>query len=124
MDNPIDIALKKFECHSSILKIREAVSPTLFSFSEITMSEVEKELIQLNPKKACTYQNITPKHLKQSSDACVPVLCDLINESIKNNEFPKELKVADITPISKKDDATSVKNYRPVSVLPVVSKIY
>ena len=124
MDNPVDIALKKFECHPSILKIRETVAPTRFSFSELSMSEVEKELIQLNPKKACTFQNIPPKHLKQSSDVCVPVLCDLINESIRNNEFPKELKVADITPVFKKDDATSVKNYRPVSVLPVVSKIY
>ena len=61
--------------------------------------------------------------MKQSSDVCVPVLCDLINESIRNNEFPKELKLADITPVFKKDDATSVKKLS-VSVLPVVSKIY
>ena len=47
-----------------------------------------------------------------------------MNSSITSNTFPDKLKVADITPIYKKDDATNVKNYRPVSVLPAVSKIY
>ena len=122
--NPVDIAVKKFECHPSILKIRDTVAPSQFSFSETSFSEVEKELIQLNPKKACTFQNIPPKHLKQTSEVCAPVLSNLINESIRNNKFPEELKLADITPVFKKDDATSVKNYRPVSVLPVVSKIF
>ena len=67
MNNPIDIALKNFKCRPSILKIRET-------------SEVEKELIQLNPKKDCSFQNIPPKHLKKSSDVCVPVLCDIITD--------------------------------------------
>ena len=47
-----------------------------------------------------------------------------MNSSIRNGIFPDRLKVADITPIFKKDDATNVKNYRPVSVLPAVSKIF
>ena len=123
-NNPIDNAIEKFECHPSILKIGEKVTPNQFSFSEITIEEVEQELQQLNSKKASTFQNIPPKHLKESSDICGPVLQNLINKSIGNNEFPNELKLADITPIFKKDDATSVKNYRPVSVLPAVSKIY
>ena len=47
----------------------------------------------------------------------------IFNESLNNCSFPDELKLADITPIFKKEDATLEKNYRPVSVLPVVSKI-
>ena len=43
---------------------------------------------------------------------------------IKNNIFPTNLKVADINPIFKKEDSTLVTNYRPISVLPVVSKIF
>ena len=38
--------------------------------------------------------------------------------------FPNELKLADITPPSEKGDVTNVENYRPISVLPAVSKIY
>ena len=123
-DNPIDNAIEKFESHPSILKIKEMVTPVTFSFSEVMLSEVEQELQHLNPKKANTFQNIPPKHLKQTSDVCGPVLHNLVNESIRNHDFPSELKLADITPTFKKDDATSVKNYRPVSVLPAVSKIY
>ena len=124
IQNPIDIALKKFECHPSILKIKEKVTPTPFSFSEIELSEVEKELKHLNPKKASTFNNIPSKHLKQSFDICGPILHRLVNHSLRYNEFPTDLKFADITPTFKKEDATSVKNYRPISVLPAVSKVY
>ena len=43
---------------------------------------------------------------------------------IENKIFLTNLKVADISPIFKKEDSTLVKNYRPISVLPVVSKIF
>ena len=46
------------------------------------------------------------------------------NEIVQNHCFPDNLKVADITPIFKTDDATLAKNYRPVSVLPCTSKIF
>ena len=45
-------------------------------------------------------------------------------EVVQNKIFPNNLKVADITPIFKKGDSTLEKNYRPVSILPVVSKIF
>ena len=63
-------------------------------------------------------------HHKVLSDICGPILHNLINKSIWNNEFPKDLKLADITPTFKKGDATSVKNDRPISILPAVSKVY
>ena len=40
------------------------------------------------------------------------------------SSFPTELKVADVGPVFKKDDPLKTKNYRPVSVLPIVSKIF
>ena len=49
-------------------------------------------------------------------------LANCINESIKKNEFPNELKSADITPIFKKEDPLNKENYRPVSVPPTISK--
>ena len=122
--DPIEKAIEKFDSHPSILKIKEMVTPTTFLFTEVTLTEVEQELQQLNPKKASTFKNIPPKHLKQSSEVCGSVLKKLVNQAMRDNYFPEELKVADITPTFKKGDATCVKNYRPVSVLPAVSKIY
>ena len=46
-----------------------------------------------------------------------------INEAIRNNKFPDSLKLSDITPVYKKPDPSDKANYRPVSVLPLLSKV-
>ena len=59
------------------------------------------------------------------SDICSPALNDIWNNEIITQKcFPNNLKLADLTPVLKKEDASSPKNYRPVRVLPDVSKIY
>ena len=56
---------------------------------------------------------------------CSPVLANIWNEEILLNiNFLENLKFADVTPIFKKKDKTFIENYRPVSVLPTVSKIF
>ena len=59
------------------------------------------------------------------SDICAPALNDIWNEQIiTQKSFPNNRKLADVTPVFKKEDPSLLKNYRLVSVLPVVSKIY
>ena len=59
------------------------------------------------------------------SDICALPLNDIWNkEIITKNSFPNNLKLADVTHVFKKEDASLLKNYRPVSALSVVSKIY
>ena len=59
------------------------------------------------------------------SDICATALNDIWNNEIITQKcFPNNLKFADVTPVFKKEDASLLKNYRPVSVLLVVSKIY
>ena len=88
------------------------------------MSDIEKELRSLNPNKAYTFKNIPPKILKESREYCSDILQKLFNKTLSNKELPDELKLADVTPIYKKNDPNKSKNYRPVSVLPVVSKVF
>ena len=95
-----------------------------FSFNEASLSDIEKELRSLNPNKAYTFKNIPPKTLKESRECCSDILQKLFNNTLSNKEFPDELKIADVTPIYKKDDPNKSKNYRPVSVLPVVSQVF
>ena len=124
-EDAVERAIEKFEIHPSILTIKEKLSVnSAFSFKPVDVQCVEKELEQLNPRKADTADNIPSKPLKDTSEACGTVLCNLINQAITNGEFPDELKLADVTPTFKKGDVTSVENYRPVSVLPAVSKVY
>ena len=62
--------------------------------------------------------------MKDSIESCSEVLTKLFNNTILTCNFPDKLWVADVSPIFKKDDPQKSKNYRPVSVLPVVSKIF
>ena len=95
-----------------------------FSFKPVDLADVEKELSQLNSKKAHTQNDIPVKPLQETVDVCGSVLLNLVNDAFEKCEFPSELKLADITPTFKKSDATCVKNYRPVSVQPAVLKKY
>ena len=62
--------------------------------------------------------------LKISLEATANILQKLLNESIETGTFPDCLKLADITPVFKKKDPLNKTNYRPVSVLPTVSKLF
>ena len=65
-----------------------------------------------------------PKILRASEERCSATLTKLFNDILLTSIFPTELKVLDVSPVFKKDDPSKTKNYRPVSVLPVVSKIF
>ena len=83
--------------------------------------DIETEINKLNPKKSGTFKNIPTKHLIQTSDICSKTLLKIWNnEIVGDKHFPDKLKLADITPVLK----LRQKNYRPVSVLPTVSKIF
>ena len=68
-------------------------------------------------------EEIPIKILKEST-FCFPELTNCINESLTNNKFPDTLKLSDITPIYKKLDPSDKANYRPVSILPLLSKVF
>ena len=81
-------------------------------------------MLHLNPKEAGTFQDIPPKILKNSINVCSETLKNFFNYTVIHCEFPNELKKADVTSTFKKDDPIKAKNYRTVSVLPVVSKAF
>ena len=51
-------------------------------------------------------------------------MTDILNSCLKREIFPNELKLADITPIFKSVDSTAKKNYRPISILNSISKLF
>ena len=126
LTDPIKIAIKKFENHPSIIDIKRMTdSGVTFSFSEVNASDIEFELRCLKTNKATTFLNISAKQLKQFSDIILDPLVNIWNiEIIKSKKFPSSLQLADLTPIFKNLDCILAKNYRPVSILPVVSKLF
>ena len=95
------------------------------SFKEISEDDIKKESKNLNTKKASTFGNIPTKILKDSSEDCSIVLRNISNFEILGKQyFSQNLKLADVTPVYKKKDPTLAENYRPVSVLLSVSKVF
>ena len=122
----VDKAIKRFEIHPSIQRINENVQVNLrFSFSEVDIDDIKQEIKKLSNKKSGTFMNIPAKQLKQTIDIiCEPLKCIWNEEVIQNKIFPSKLKLAEITPIFKALETILVENYRPVSILPIVSKIF
>ena len=87
------------------------------------MSNIEKGLRNLNTKKASIFGKTPPKVLRASKENCSENLAELFNNTLLRSCFLIELTIADVSPVFKKDYPLKTKNYRPVSLLPVVSKI-
>ena len=96
----------------------------VFKFSQIDIEEVKKSFQSLDPKKAAQKDDIKTNLLKKNVDFFAKYTCDDINDSIRSSKFPNELKQADIVPAHKKESKASKENYRSISILPNVSKIY
>ena len=88
-----------------------------FHFPRISSNELKKEILNLNNKKTTREGDIPVNLLKGSIDTYLPVVTEITNSSFEQNEFPNELKLADIIPIFKKKDPLNKENYRPVSIL-------
>ena len=118
-------AIEKFKTHANVLIIKDKIfQGNKFSFTEVSQSEVEKEIKNLNVKKATTHKNIPPKVLKTSAMVTAEILQQLFSQALTTGEFPSNLKNADVTPAFKKNNPLNKENYGPVSVLPIISKVF
>lgn len=94
-----------------------------FKFSQVSSEFILKELSKLNISKSTGLDEIPARFLKDGASILVKPVTFLINLSIELQDVPKELKVAKVKPLYKKGDRTECGNYRPVSVLCIISKI-
>ena len=95
-----------------------------FSFSHVATNDIISTIKQLDTSKATTHKNIPIKIFKQHIDLYTISIKNLFNTMIKDQNFPNNLKRADITPVHKKGETTNMCNYRPVSILPTISKVF
>ena len=87
------------------------------------MRKILKEINNLNINKA-TQNNIINKIIKENSDISGDFIFSNLNCCINTSLYPSLLKRADITPVHKKDSKSAKNNYRPVSILSHISKLY
>ena len=90
----------------------------------ITANEVKDILELLNISKAIGPDNLSARLLKEASDELSPIICQFFNKSLLLNKFPNPWKIANVVPIFKKDNPKLVNNYRPISLLSIIGKVF
>ena len=81
-------------------------------------------IIQKLKNKKSSVKDIPVHVYKKIAYIIAPVLNKLINESVHSGIFPDILKIARVIPLHKSGSKKDVNNYRPISILPVISKIF
>ena len=121
----IDKITDAYKTHKSICKIKEVHGQEKsFNFRQVTESEINKILKKLDITKAVGYDTIPAKFLRDAADVLTKPLTELINKCIIESTFPSKAKTAYILPFFKKLERSDKKNYRPVSVLSSLSKVF
>ena len=95
-----------------------------FAFKQVDENKVIEIIDSLKSKNTSGHDLISTKLLKYvKNEVAYPLKC-IINQCIEQNIFPELLKIARVIPIHKKDNDDVFDNYRPISILPSVSKIF
>ena len=107
----------------SAMQYMKEPNPFQIILSQVTSKEVKDISLSLN---LCSpgWDFLSTKIIQSNFEIILEPLTHLLNLSLKNGVFPKELKLAKVIPLHKGNETNLVCNYRPISLLPIFSKIY
>ena len=91
--------------------------------TEIGPDEISKIVKDLGINKSGDIYGNNPNLIKLGGPVLIQILTLLFNKSIDQGIFPSALKLSKIVPIHKGDSLFEISNYRPISLLPILSKI-
>ena len=95
----------------------------VFSVPDITNAQVLQIIKGISPHKAAGIDKISARFFRVAAPILAPRIARLINMSFSTGTFPIRWKTASVTPLFKQGAASDPSNYRPISVLPAVSKV-
>ena len=91
---------------------------------EVTESEIRNLIDSLENKSSGGFDNVSNIIFKKLKPSIVPPLTKIVNLSLATGVFPKKMKHADVVPLYKNKNRKEVNNYRPISLLLTLSKMY
>ena len=95
-----------------------------FEFKEVECTHIRDAICKMKTSKGSGNDNISSYFLKISLPFITKSLCCIFNKSILKCVFPAQWTIARVTPIFKEGDKNTKWNYRPISVLPVISRLF
>ena len=116
--------ISTFDNHPSIQLIKNKYQNTFkFKFKPVTTEQIITFIDEIDSNKSSSGE-IPAKIIKMAKEEVSQPITNCINDSIISDIFPRELILADIVPTFKKEDQNDKANYRPISLLPLISKLY
>ena len=99
-------------------------TPHNFSFGMVNSDSIKEIINELKNKSTSGCDKLSNKLLKLIKDDIAEPLTVIINQTFSSGVFPHKLKIAKVIPVHKKGDSHTFNNYRPISILPSVSKVF
>ena len=93
-------------------------------FRTIDEKEVTAAIAKIKKRYSTDCYNLNYVYIKAVSASVSPVLTMLFNKCFEEGNFPKPFKIAAITPLHKEGDKSKPENYKPISLLPIIGKIF
>ena len=123
-ESVLTFSVDEVSSHASVVNIETKAPRINFSFHPVSVARVSEILSNLNVRKPAGPDGIPPKLLKIAAPVIAGPMTKLFNYCIDVGEWPCQWKLSNVTPVHKKDDETSKTNYRPISVLSVIPKVF
>ena len=126
-DATVDKIISKYSSHPSVHKIKREFSiDKEFELAYASAKDINQIIKSLNINKAKGPDGTSAKFVKISADIIDCHIANLLYlyKGISNNKFSENAKTATVRPIFKKGDRTEIKNYWPVSLLNIFTKIF
>ena len=95
-----------------------------FLWENVTEKEISDIISNLNPNKATGWDDISIRLIQKLKHILAPVLCHLINQAFHQGTYPDFLKISKIIPVHKGGNKSNPSNYRPISLLSNINKIF
>ena len=124
IEDPISSIIQQYKNHPRTVAINEKNLNKKFFFEYIPKSDVKREILNLDVSEASQDSNIPTKIIKMNADISAEVLYNVFNGSLEVGEFRSGMKLANVTPVHKKGTRYDKGNYRPVSILPNLLKVF
>lgn len=112
----------QYDCNSRLRQHCHRPNLVQFSIPLMTTSDVRRHISKLKNSSSCGHDEIPSHILKLSLPLTVEHLTYIFNLCIKHNCFPDAFKMAKVIPLPKSKDLNNLNEYRPISVLPILSK--
>ena len=95
-----------------------------FKFQPVDQNHISQLIDKLKNKASYGHDNISTKLIKSAKKVLTKPLTLLVNQMLNSGQFPSELKISRVKPLFKNGDPALFTNYRPISLLPSMSKIF